>query len=134
MLRRAMNLALALMAAVYVFLATILLAKSITGNLWLAGYWIVLVPVAAIAGWRRLRGRYAFGGFVIFTMIQYVAVTIGSGASFSGSAQYSAWYTPVLTTLIFGSFLCLLNAAPMGVSYSVGTLLRRRSEARSLVK
>lgn len=126
----ALRVLIAIVVAVYVFIATMLLAKGITGNLWVVGYWIALLPVAVAAGWFRLRPISAITAFIILTVIQYVAVTIGSGASFNGPAQDSAWYTPLLTTLIFAGFIGLLNVVPVGVLFMIGTLLRRRANSR----
>lgn len=120
------RLLLAIAVAAYVFFATILLANGIVGSLWVAGYWIVLLPVAIAGGWCRVRPTVAGVAFVVLTTIQYVAVTIATGSSFNGAAQESAWYTPILTILIFGALICLLNVVPMGVLFMVGTLLRRR--------
>ena len=120
------RLLVAVAVTAYVFFATILLANGIVGSLWVVGYWIVLLPVAIAGGWCRVRPTAAGVAFVILTIIQYVAVTIATGSSFNGAAQESAWYTPILTILVFGGLICLLNVVPIGVLFIVGTLLRGR--------
>ncbi len=117
---------LILAAVAYVFVATLVLARFIVGDLWLVGFWIPLLPLVIGAGWYGLRPITAVAAFIALSLVQYVAVTIATGETFSGGAQFPAWYTPVLTVLIFGGFICILNLVPMAFVFMIALVLRNR--------
>lgn len=113
-------------AAAYAFGASFALAGPATGSLWLIGYWAVLAPLAAAAGWYRMRARDVIVAYVLLTVLQYIGVTVATHSSFNGESQNPSWYTPIAATAIYAGVICLFDAVPVGAVYLLSRAIRSR--------
>ena len=106
----------------YVFLVTAAITRLELSGLWgVVSGLIVLVPVAFLAGWNRLRWGIGLAVYLLLNIEMLIVSTVGTpGESLFDGASERAWYTPVIYVALFSTVGCLINAVPTIIAYGFG--------------
>lgn len=123
-------IAWAVLVALYVWFATLLDDKlvDVLPPLWTEfSFGVLLVPIAAVAGYRRIPWRVSLVAFWLVNLESFaVAMSTTAGESLYSGASEPTWVTAIINVIMFGTFGALLSVAPTALFFALGYGVRRR--------